>query len=494
VQCEHVFTGEPDECIDVDTRLGVALAIEAFLDRPICCNIFSSSDPLLSQTMLFASAPQRKKRSPAFAGSVFLHGALASLLALKPLAATVSEPTPGRITRKYSVVLLRFQPPPADREHLAALKHDTPRAESEQTLSANPESNVRRRFELPPHVQVRPVKQTLVQLDVPPDVVLKQPIPLPTALLWTSSRFVAPPLNEIPRERVNLPTKPTLEPPNAEITVADLRVAAALLNELPQLPRPASTTSPVRSAGPQQANETPQTLSEFPSQTTVAVNVISLPENPVSSTTVVVVPPANQIAPSGGASGQQETPPASTGPAPESEPRASASGLHDTSDDDTLPGTTRITLPKDGKFSAVVLASAASSPYSESEGALSAKVIRTVYLQMGLRKSWILQYCLPNGAEQNNNVKGSTTSLEAPWPFLMIRPNELNNSDADYVVVHGIVTAEGRFDQLALVFPEDLAQKNLLMSSLKRWEFRPASQAEQNLAVEVLLIIPRESE
>ena len=72
-------------------------------------------------------------------------------------------------------------------------------------------------------------------------------------------------------------------------------------------------------------------------------------------------------------------------------------------------------------------------------------------------------------------------------PFSMIRPNELSTSDADYIVVHGIVTAEGRFDQLALVFPEDLAQKDLLMSSLKRWEFRPASQAGQNAAVEVLL-------
>jgi hypothetical protein len=449
--------------------------------------------------MLFVSAPKRRKRSPAFAGSIFLHGALASVLALKPLAATVAEPTPLHSKRKYSVVLLRFQPPP-NHQPLAAPKHDTsqadiPQPESGQTSNANPGPDVRRRFELPPNVRVRPVKQTLVQLDVPPDVVLKQEIPLPPALLWTqlTKPMVLPPLSAAPRATADQPAPPKLDPPNAELTVADLRLANALLNELPQLPRPAATTSPVRVAESNEASQIPETSPAFISQTTVPVDLISDPEHPVNSTTMVVVLPANQVAPSGGA-GQSERRGSASSTQSESEPHALASGAQTVPEDDALPGTTRIALPKDGKFGAVVLASAESSPYPETESALNGKLIRTVYLQMGLRKSWILQYCQPNGVEHKAGIEPGTAPLDAPWPFLMIRPNELSTTDTDYIVVHGIVTAEGRFDQLALVFPEDLSHKDLLMSSLKRWQFRPASQAGQKEAVEVLLIIPRETE
>ena len=54
------------------------------------------------------------------------------------------------------------------------------------------------------------------------------------------------------------------------------------------------------------------------------------------------------------------------------------------------------------------------------------------------------------------------------------------------------VTNEGKFDQLAMVFPEDLEKKELLMNSLKLWAFRPASRDGVPVPVEILLIIPRE--
>jgi len=455
--------------------------------------------------VLFVSAPQRRKRSPAFAGSIFLHGALASVLALKPLAANVSEPTPLHSKRKYSVVLLQFQAPPPVHQPLAAPNQQTPnqaksnqenrQPESMQTLSANLEQELRRRFELPPDLRTRPVKQTLVQPDVPPEVVLKQEIPLPTALLWTqlAKPSILPPLSAAPRVVVDQPVPPKLDPRNAEPTVSDLRIAEALLNQLPQLPRPAATTSPVRTADSHPASQIPENSPAVISQTTVPVNLISDPSNPVNSTTMVVVLPANQVVPSGVGSGKGILASLTSGPGNISDPHAGANGSQEDPGDDTLPGTTRIDLPKDGKFGAVVLASAESSPYPESETALSGKLIRTVYLQMGLRKSWILQYCQQDaGATATSRRATSEGPIEAPWPFLMIRPNDLSTSD--YVVVHGIVTADGRFDQLALVFPEDLSQKDLVMSSLKRWQFRPASQAGQNEAVEVLLIIPRESD
>lgn len=154
----------------------------------------------------------------------------------------------------------------------------------------------------------------------------------------------------------------------------------------------------------------------------------------------------------------------------------------------------RLTLPKEGRYGVVVVGSAAAAPYPESVGALSGKMVYTVYLHVGLRKNWILQYCLPKAAEQRIATRGSATPLDAPWPFLILRPDQLSASGEEYVLVHGMITSEGQFDQLAMIFPEELEKKDLLLSSLKKWEFRPASRDKVPTTVEVLLIIPREGD
>jgi hypothetical protein len=159
-----------------------------------------------------------------------------------------------------------------------------------------------------------------------------------------------------------------------------------------------------------------------------------------------------------------------------------------------MTGVTRLTLPKDGHYSAVVLGPAAAAPYPESVGALSGKMIYTVYLRVGLRKNWILQYCLPKTAEQRITARGSATPIDAPWPFLILRPDQLSASGEEYVMVHGMITSEGQFDHLSMVFPEALEKKDLLISSLNKWEFRPASRDRVPTTVEVLLIIPRQSD
>ena len=155
-----------------------------------------------------------------------------------------------------------------------------------------------------------------------------------------------------------------------------------------------------------------------------------------------------------------------------------------------LPGTTALTLPKDGKFGVVVLGSAVAAPYPESSGTLSGKVIYTVYLRVGQRKNWILQYCLPKSAVSRSRVEGTRTPLEAPWPYNIVRLNHA--PDSDYLLVHGMVTVDGRFDQLAMVFPQEVDGKDLLLQSLNRWTFRPATRDGEPTPVEVLLIIPRE--
>ena len=61
-------------------------------------------------------------------------------------------------------------------------------------------------------------------------------------------------------------------------------------------------------------------------------------------------------------------------------------------------------------------------------------------------------------------------------------------------MLHGLVNTEGRFEKLALVLPGEFPGKDLLLSSLRQWEFRPAKRDGQSIAVEVLLIIPGETE
>jgi hypothetical protein len=103
-----------------------------------------------------------------------------------------------------------------------------------------------------------------------------------------------------------------------------------------------------------------------------------------------------------------------------------------------------------------------------------------------------MQYCLPRSSEQALKVKGSATPVEPPFPFLILRPNLRFEPEMDYLIVHGVVTSTGKFEQLSIIGTTNYPQERLLLSSLGQWEFRPASKDGQATVVEVLLIIPRE--
>jgi hypothetical protein len=340
-----------------------------------------------------------------------------------------------------------------------------------------------------------------------------------------------------------------------ELKIADLKIAAALPKNNPKFFRPPASTAPIKSAGPQLANSAPlimpRSIGDEP-----ATSLLSLPDMPVRSGQVVAIPPANQVAASGGAgpghanangsgaggSGAAATASAAAGSAGHTGGQTTAGqqagrasdghgsdghapddvsvsghasgftgsgssdrrlpGIADGASDGIgagelpLAGTVRLELPKEGKFGVVVSGSSAAAPYAESVGALSGRMIYSVYLKVGLRKNWILQYCLPRSEEQKTSVKGRPDPLDAPWPYFIVRPDNANMSgaNADYILIHGTLTANGRFDKLAMVFPADLKQKDLLMRSLQQWTFRPASRDGVAADVEVLLIIPNAPE
>lgn len=152
---------------------------------------------------------------------------------------------------------------------------------------------------------------------------------------------------------------------------------------------------------------------------------------------------------------------------------------------------TQITLPKDGQFGVVVVGSSLADRYPETVGIWNGRPVYTVYLHVGAGKNWILQYSVPTGGQSVDNG----ARPDAPWPYDIVRPHfDPDDFNSDALMVHGFVTASGRFEQLALVFPDDFAKAKFLLSALQQWEFRPARQNGQVAAVEVLLIIPEETE
>jgi hypothetical protein len=131
--------------------------------------------------------------------------------------------------------------------------------------------------------------------------------------------------------------------------------------------------------------------------------------------------------------------------------------------------------------------------YPVTAGLWSGRMAYTVYLHVGLAKSWILQYSLPRAAEAAE--AGGIGRIAAPWPYNIVAPNLApGDIDADALIVHGFINQEGRFEALAIAFPPQFPQARFVLDSLAQWQFRPAEQNGQKVKVEVVLIIPDESE
>jgi hypothetical protein len=150
-------------------------------------------------------------------------------------------------------------------------------------------------------------------------------------------------------------------------------------------------------------------------------------------------------------------------------------------------------LPKDGQFGAVVVGATLEERYPEAAQVWSGRLAYTVYLHVGLAKSWILQYSLPSAADAA--AAGNISRLEAPWPYNIVRPNlSPDTVNADALMIHGFVNQAGRFELLAVAFPPQFEQAQFVLDALRQWQFRPAAQNGQSERVEVVLIIPEEVE
>ena len=364
-----------------------------------------------------------------------------------------------------------------------------------------------------------PAPQTLVQPDLPPNLLLPQETPIPLILMWspesnTARQIVLPP----PQEKTVADVRPDLSPPNHESELADLKISASAFVTDTPLPLP-STTSPVVVRGPELVKQVPETASK-PLGPPVPARVLSLSDLRLERGTIAL-PMVNETAAVGASDamaparevntsqegngktaskqhgiGAGETPGNQAGEGAGADRAGGQDGAKDGGDTGASqtvdvasgeqPTVTRIVMPKDGKFGVVVVGSSMAEEYPETVGLWGSRMAYTVYLHVGLAKSWILQYSLPRAADN-----GTTARIDAPWPYVMERPGLApGDLNGDAIMVHGFVNTSGRFEKLAVVFPVDFAQSKFVLGALEQWQFRAAMQNGLLTAVEVLLIIP----
>ncbi|MGB6857836.1 MAG: hypothetical protein WBE03_13235 [Terracidiphilus sp.] len=454
---------------------------------------------------LFATLAPRGQGPATFLGSILVHVLAAAVVWFS----FVYRPPLTRVMEDHLTVRQLDLRSPAEQ---AAARIPYPKQRPDHSARAGQKQEAP---PLPrPAIKAQPGPQTLIQADLLNPVAMPQVIPVPQVVIWSPSKatvkHVVPPLPEKPTAADVIPV---LDRPNQELTLADVNLASSKLPSV-KLPVAPSTTSPIASHVPSPVQLPPASASQQAAPPTPAA-ILSLSDIRLKDGTAAL-PPVNEAPASKaqGALGTGQTPSAEAGKgAPGAKPgengvgqspgnhpgTSPAGGKLETASpapgSDTAPDTlgrltsTPIALPKDGHFGSVIVNDAIDQQFPELADAWSGRMAYTAYLHVGLSKSWILQYSLPANAEAA--AGGMVSPLEAPWPYNIVRPNLAPGSiNADALMIRGFVDQSGRFEKLSVVFPQPFANAQFVLSTLKQWQFRPATQNGQAVRVEVLLIIP----
>jgi hypothetical protein len=334
-------------------------------------------------------------------------------------------------------------------------------------------------------------RQTLIQPAFHSSLSFAEQVPLPAMMIWmpelATHKKIVPPLLNSPTSAT---VKPSLELPNQEIELADVSVASTSL--APRLEAmPAATTSPLETHSAkllQMAPATPSELLEPPAPTAV----LSISDVRMSDG-AVFLPPVNNVAKSTGSAlanasnnaGGAANPLHKSGPEQEE--------VDDIAIDGRRLSTEHIVLPRDGRFGVVVVGNSVVEDFPETPEVWANRMAYTAYLHVGLKKNWILQYSTTRAADATG--AGRVARLEAPWPYEISRPNLLSRDlNADALMVHGVLNQAGRLESLVIAFPANFRYASFVLRALRQWQFRPARQNGQPTVVEVLLIIPEETD
>jgi hypothetical protein len=479
-------------------------------------------------TTLFTEHDDYRRPPTSFAVSFLLHSTIISLIAFgvfynPPIMVRNSL---DRYTVRHLDLEMPVLPPRhAPRDNIQAPGMHQSSTHQLASNGAQPEKSM----VMPPVPHAKRSPQTLIQPDVHTDITLAQEAPLPQIVLWTPakmpvSNIVAP----LPSKPPTLAAKPTLTQPNLEPNLGNIAISSVAQPKLNQLLTPSNTT-PIVVRGPQNPNPTPATVTQNTAKPTPAA-VVSLSDVKLKNGSVALPPvneaaesntkdaatlspgPAKPVATAGNGapgskaegSGTGKTEGAHAGEGPANAPGSGSSakftvagpdqpqGATNGTGDGDQPSLTAISLPKDGSFGSVIVGNSLEDQYPEIGDVWKGRMAYTVYLHVGLEKSWILQYALPRADAAG---AGAAAHLDAPWPYSIVRPNLPSDAiTTDALMIHGFVNNAGRFETLSIVFPAQFAEAQFVLDSLARWQFRPAAENGQIAKVEVLLIIPEQFE
>ena len=358
-----------------------------------------------------------------------------------------------------------------------------------------------RPFELPPAPAPRPKAPVILQ----PEIRIKAArLEAPALAFWARQndipkpdrkQFVVPGRVEGPAAPPKLTAPPVLKIPNREARLSDINVAFSNPSPLPPaLPVAPSATSPVRTE--EGADSLAAALDALAGQ--AGVNVLSLAPALPSQETLTVpaglvnAPRAEQRAPGAGEAARSTPVRASV-----SVPSATGDGAGSARVAAAALPPIRIEHPANGKFDAVLMQAAARDDLVAAGAILSGNPVYTVYLRVGDRKEWILEFCAPSAPKPAPNpyqvFVEAPVVLTPPYPLLTVVPGGIADMPRPkYAVIHGFLTAAGAFRGVAASDSTDPLALAVL-PSLELWHFRPATKDRQPVEVEVLLVIPPES-
>ena len=159
------------------------------------------------------------------------------------------------------------------------------------------------------------------------------------------------------------------------------------------------------------------------------------------------------------------------------------------------PGPVVITRPPTGNFDAMVVQTTPINQYPEGRGLLTGRPIYSVYFSVGTAADWTFYFCIPGEKPATSNssivqLGPPATPVKAPYPTRLVRPDVALPSWEKYVLVHGYVNEQGRFEGLRVVRSIQPGTDQALLASLSGWEFRAATRDGVAVMVEFLLSIP----
>lgn len=159
------------------------------------------------------------------------------------------------------------------------------------------------------------------------------------------------------------------------------------------------------------------------------------------------------------------------------------------------PGGIRVlSYPANGDFDVIIQEAQLPGEIAGTTPLLSRKPVYTVYLNVGERREWILQYCLvASGPVEGGGGMvvslGPEPAVRAPFIQTATIPPSSATKPGPYLLFHGILTQTGRFEQVRPVGTAT-EEHNVLAASFDAWRFRPVLRDDKPAAAEVVLVVP----